>query len=100
LINVDTSWIGQGEYFFDIEITGDGSSFQLHGTQLMALADTEVFDVDGLLTSVIVDWTTDTTPQQQNEIYTVCVQILRFLGDDGTFELLGEEKCRDFGPFL
>jgi len=99
LINVDSSWIGQGGYFFDIEITGEGSNLQQHGTQLVALDDTTVFDVDGPLTSVIVDWTTDTTPRQANEIYTVCVQILRFLGDDGTFELFGDEKCRDFGPF-
>ncbi len=100
LIDVDSSWIGQGGYFFDIQIYGVGSTFQSHGTQLVALADTTVFDVDGALTSVIVDWTTDTITRQQNEVYTVCIQILRFLGDDGTFELLGEEKCRDFGPSI
>ena len=100
LIDVDSSWIGQGEYFFDILITGVGSNFHQHGTQLVALDDTTFFGVDGALTSVIANWTTDTIPQQANEVYTVCIQILRFLGDDGTFELLGEEKCRDFGPFI
>ena len=99
LINVDTSWIGQGGYFFNIEITGSSVTVLPHGTQLVALADTTVFDVDGALTSVIVDWTTDYTPRIQGELYEVSIQILRFLGDDGTFELFGEEKVRDFGPF-
>jgi hypothetical protein len=82
-----------------MEIAGLNGVFQHHGDQLVALADATVFDVDGPIASVIVDWTTDNLTRNADETYTACVQTNRFMSESNTFKLIGEEKCADFGPF-
>ncbi|MCP4448804.1 MAG: hypothetical protein GY811_26245 [Myxococcales bacterium] len=102
LIDVKNRWTRKDKFFLDIEIEGLNGGFVYHGSQLVQVVDTTIFEVDGDVASVIVDWTTDTTPRHVNETYTVCVQVLkRTLKEDGTYEfkLKGEQKCTDFGPF-
>ena len=102
LVDVKKRWTRKGKFFMDIEITGLNGGFAFHGNQLVRVKDTTIFSENADVASVIVDWNTDTIPRHVNEIYTVCVQVLkRKRRKNGTFKFKpkGPEKCRDFGPF-
>ncbi len=93
LIEVLDSWLTDPSISLDIEITGINGGFAFHGAQLVDVVDTTVFFTNGEIAQTIIDWTQDATPMNVNEIYTVCVQPLR------CGEMVGPEKCPDFGPF-
>jgi len=93
LIEVLDEWLTDENYSLYIEITGLNGGFELHGTDTIAMTDTTVFFTDGEIAETVVTWTTDITPMNVNEVYTVCVTI--FLKG----EMVGLEKCKLFGPF-
>jgi len=93
LIEVLDSWLTDPSISLDIEIIGINGGVEFHGAQLVDVVDTTVFFTNGEFAQTIMDWTQDATPMNVNEIYTVCVQPLR------CGELIGTEKCQDFGPF-
>ncbi len=94
LVEVADAWLTDPAISLDIEITGINGGFAFHGSDLIDLIDTNVFSTDGTIAQTVVDWTADTTTQTVNEVYTVCVQVLR-----NTTELFGDVNCRQFGPF-
>jgi len=93
LVEVADAWLTDPTISLDIEITGINGGFERHGTDLIDVVDTNVFSSNGTVAQTVVDWTTDTTPQNVNEVYFVCVQVLR------NATVLGLEHCGAFGPF-
>lgn len=93
LVEVADAWLTDPTISLDIEITGINGGFASHGTDLIDVVDTNVFSSDGTVAQTVVDWTTDTTSQNVNEVYFVCVQVLR------NATVLGLEHCGAFGPF-
>ncbi|MCH7867820.1 MAG: hypothetical protein IH881_08970 [Myxococcales bacterium] len=93
LIEVADSWLTDPAYALDIEITGINGGFERHGDDVIDVVDTNVFSTNGSVAQTVVDWDQDTTSQNVNEVYTVCVQVIR------NTELLGDLKCGQFGPF-
>ena len=99
---VKDSWLSENpnyEYFLAIDIVGSSNASKLHGSQFVAVQDTVVFDSDDELSLVIIDWTTDNIPRVVNEVYTVCVQVVRYDKQQEIFENIGEQACRGIGPF-
>jgi hypothetical protein len=97
LINVDNNWIGDADWLLDVEITGLNGGFEHHGNQLFSVAEGTVFNTGPNSSEVVFDWTTDTTPQSVNEVYTVCSQVLYVY--NGSPTPVGTEKCTSMGPF-
>ena len=94
LVEVFDPWLTDTAISLDIEITGINGGFAFHGCDVIDVIDTNVFITDGTVAHTVVDWTMDTTTQNVNEVYTVCVQVLR-----NTTELIGDVNCRAFGPY-
>lgn len=97
LIEVETSWVGDPTWFLDVEITGINGGFAHHGMQRLAVVDGTVFFTGPVASEVVFDWTTDTTPQSVNEVYTTCVQVIHQVNGQDT--LVGGSKCDASGPF-
>jgi len=94
LVEVADAWLTDPAISLDIEITGINGTFEFHGEDIIDVVDTTVFQTDGIIADAIVDWSMDTTTQNVNEVYTVCVQPIR-----NTTELIGSVHCTTFGPF-
>lgn len=94
LVEVLDAWLTDPTISLDIEVTGLNGGSAHHGSGLFDVVETTVDFTDGIVADTIVTWTTDTTQQHVNEVYTVCVQPLR-----NTIEPIGALKCGDFGPF-
>lgn len=93
LVTVKKGWLNSDAFALYITITGLNGGFELHGQDVVLVSDTTVFDTEKDLAEVVVPWTADETPQQADELYTVCVQVLV---SDHPF---GDQKCSDYGPF-
>ena len=93
LVTVKRGWVNSDQFSLYINITGLNGGVSLHGEDIIPLSETTVFGADKDIAEVVVPWTKDETPQQADEIYTTCVQVLF---NDRPF---GSEKCTDFGPF-
>ena len=93
-VTVSTPWLEDPAISLEIEITGLNGGYEHHGVDIIDLVDTTVWSISGDTALTIADWTADTEHRHVNEVYTVCIQLLR-----NTTELFGPEKCTDFGPF-
>jgi hypothetical protein len=93
-VTVSTAWLTDPSISLDIEITGLNGGYVHHGVDLIDIVNTTAWAIYGATALTVVDWTADIEPRHVNEIYTVCIQLLR-----DTTELFGPEKCTDFGPF-
>lgn len=94
LVTVADAWLTDPAISLEIEITGLNGGPVHHGSDVIDVVDTTVFSTTGVVADTIVDWVADVEPRHVNEIYTVCIQPLR-----NTIELIGPQKCTDFGPF-
>jgi len=86
------SWVA-GHVAVDITITSVDGLNHFHGTDVVPLTNTTVFDASFPIADVIVPWTEDDVSMVVNDLYTICSQLLI----DGVPP--GPEFCVAFGPF-
>ena len=100
LVDVDKAWLNglplncpgyPGEVLLDMEINGFNAGPHFHGSQLVPVSATTVWDdTYSGHAEVIVDWTADSTNRAHGEDYTVCVQLVFPSGP------VGNQHCTEF----
>lgn len=82
-----------GTFALDMTITSVDGINHFHGTDVVSLSSTAVFDDSTQVWDVVVPWTDEDEAMVVNDLYPVCAQPV--LGPTP----IGPESCADFGPF-